>query len=292
MDSKLKPKDQFYDVMTVIGGTLIFAISVNLFIMPLGFYNGGVLGAAQIIRTLLQRVGMTFGGMDISGVLNFLINLPLLFMAYKVISRRFFWKTVVSLFFTTVFLSAISVPKTALVDDVLASCLFGGIISGVGLGLTLRAGGSSGGADILGVYLASKYSDFSVGKMSLLLNLCIYILCAVLFELPTALYSVLYSAVTTFILDRIHYQNINMSAMVFTKDERVYKAIMEGLSRGVTYWKGNGAYTEKGTYIVIVVVSKYEVSRLKKIIYEIDENAFVIFHEGMSVSGNFQKRLS
>lgn len=113
-----------------------------------------------------------------------------------------------------------------------------------------------------------------------------------LFELPTALYSVLYSAVTTFVLDRIHYQNINMSAMVFTKDERVYKAIMEGLSRGVTYWKGNGAYTEKGTYIVIVVVSKYEVSRLKKIIYEIDENAFVIFHEGMSVSGNFQKRLS
>ena len=61
MDSKLKPKDQFYDVMTVIGGTLIFAIGVNLFIMPLGFYNGGVLGAAQIIRTLLQRVGMTFG---------------------------------------------------------------------------------------------------------------------------------------------------------------------------------------------------------------------------------------
>ena len=266
MDSKLKPKDQFYDVMTVIGGTLIFAIGVNLFIMPLGFYNGGVLGAAQIIRTLLQHVGMTFGGMDISGVLNFLINLPLLFMAYKVISRRFLWKTVVSLFFTTVFLSAISVPKMALVDDVLASCLFGGIISGVGLGLTLRAGGSSGGADILGVYLASKYSDFSVGKMSLLLNLCIYILCAVLFELPTALYSVLYSAVTTFVLDRIHYQNINMSAMVFTKDERVYKAIMEGLSRGVTYWKGNGAYTEKGTYIVIVVVSKYEVSRLKKII--------------------------
>lgn len=131
MDSKLKPKDQFYDVMTVIGGTLIFAIGVNLFIMPLGFYNGGVLGLAQIIRTLLQHVGMTFGGMDISGVLNFLINLPLLFMAYKVISRRFFWKTVVSLFFTTVFLSAISVPKMALVDDVLASCLFGGIISGL-----------------------------------------------------------------------------------------------------------------------------------------------------------------
>lgn len=93
------------------------------------------------------------------------------------------------------------------------------------------------------------------------------------------------------VVDKTHYQNINMTAMIFTKEEEVQESIMKEMGRGVTYWKGAGAYTKTDTHILVTVISKYEVTQLKKIIYKIDPRAFVIFNEGMSISGNFEKRL-
>ncbi|MEG0228431.1 MAG: YitT family protein, partial [Lachnospiraceae bacterium] len=91
--------------------------------------------------------------------------------------------------------------------------------------------------------------------------------------------------------DRAHIQNINMSVMIFTKKRGISKAIMDETGRGVTNWDGEGAYTNETSYILFVMISKFEVGQIKRIVNSIDSNAFMIFSEGCSVSGNFEKRL-
>lgn len=274
-------------------GSFLFAFGVNLFIVPLDLYSGGIIGMAQIFRTfLMNTVGLSLPqGLDIAGILNFLLNIPLFLLAYRSISRSFFCKTLFSVLIQTLFFTILAIPAAPIITDTLASCLVGGIICGVGIGLTLRSGGCGGGIDILGVYFSRKNADFSVGKLGIIINVIVFGLCALLFELPVAIYSVLYAVIMAQVMDKVHYQNINMTVMIFTKHDGIQKAINEKMRRGVTYWKGAGAYTDEETFILVTAISKYEVNTLKKLIHNIDPQAFVIFQEGMSISGNFEKRL-
>lgn len=277
----------------VLFGNFLFAAGVNLFIVPLGLYSGGIIGIAQIIRTVLvDSFGFTMpGGFDIAGILNLLLNIPLFLMAYRSISRKFFVKTLFGVLVQTLFLTLIMIPSQPILDDVLAACLIGGIVCGVGIGFTLRAGGSGGGIDILGVYFTMKHPGISVGKLGIGVNAFVYGVCALLFELPVAIYSILYTACMALSMDKVHYQNINTSVMIFTKEASIKKKINQEMGRGVTYWNGAGAYTDEATLVLVTVISKYEISTVKKIIYGEDPKAFVIFNEGLNVTGNFEKRL-
>lgn len=112
-----------------------------------------------------------------------------------------------------------------------------------------------------------------------------------LFDIQIVIYSLIYATVLSVAVDRVHIQNINMSVMIFTKKVGISKAIMEQTGRGVTNWDGEGAYTNRTSYILFVLISKYEVAQLKRIVRNLDPNAFMIFTEGCSVEGNFEKRL-
>lgn len=275
----------------IIIGAFLFCLGVNFFISPLGLYNGGVVGISQIIRTIIVDYFPSVKNFEIAGIINFIINIPLLLIAYKSISKKFFIRTVVSVISQTIFFTVITIPSTAIIDDPLAACLIGGIITGAGIGITLKAGGSGGGIDILGVYFTKKYKNFSVGKLGIIINAIIYGICAILFELPTAIYSVIYTTFFSMIVDKIHYQNINTTAMIFTKMENIECGIMKEMGRGVTCWNGQGAYTGEESKILVTVISKYEINQLKRIVLEKDPKAFIIFNEGLNVTGNFEKRL-
>ena len=275
----------------IIIGAFLFCLGVNLFISPLGLYNGWVVGISQIIRTIIVDYFPSVKNFEIAGIINFIINIPLLLIAYKSISKKFFIRTVVSVISQTIFFTVITIPSTAIIDDPLAACLIGGIITGAGIGITLKAGGSGGGIDILGVYFTKKYKNFSVGKLGIIINAIIYGICAILFELPTAIYSVIYTTFFSMIVDKIHYQNINTTAMIFTKMENIECGIMKEMGRGVTCWNGQGAYTGEESKILVTVISKYEINQLKRIVLEKDPKAFIIFNEGLNVTGNFEKRL-
>lgn len=290
MELKIRNED-FMKNAIIIGGAFLFCLGINLFIVPVDLYNGGVVGISQIIRTLLGSSIELSSNFDISGIINFVLNIPLLFIAYKSISKKFFSRTVISIIAQTLFFSVLPIPMVPIIDDRLAACLIGGIVTGVGIGITLKAGGSGGGIDILGVYFTKKYSNFSVGKLGIIINTFIFGICAIVFELPIAIYSIIYTASFSLMVDKIHYQNINTTAMIFTKKKNVEKRITMEMGRGVTCWNGYGAYTGECTEILVTVISKYEIAQLKKIVSEIDENAFIIFNEGMSVTGNFEKRL-
>jgi len=288
----MKKTEILQDYGLTLLGSFLFCAGLNWFIVPVGLYNGGTVGIAQIIRTLLQNsLGLTFQ-FDIAGLINFVINIPLLALAYIKFGKRLFSKTLFSVLTQTLLFSILVIPAVPIIDERITACLIGGLIAGAGVGLTLRAGGSGGGIDILGLYFTSKYKDFSVGKMTLIINAFVYGSCALLFELPVAIYSVIYCAVYSLAIDKTHLQNINTSVMIFTKKKDLHEKIIRELKRGTTYWKGTGGYTETDTYVVVTVLSKYEIHQLKHMLEIEDPQAFVIVNEGLQVLGNFEIRLT
>lgn len=292
MAMKPAQKKQLTGLFYAVCGGVLFAAGVNLFITPLDLYNGGFMGIAQLIRTLLTSVfHLSFGQTDIAGIVYFLINLPILYLAWQKMGKGFFARTVFTVIVQTAALTLIPIPERSIIDDRLTSCIIGGLIAGFGSGLVLRGGSSGGGQDILGLYFTKKFRNFSVGKMSNIINIFVYGVCLLMFDLEIVIYSLIYGVIYAMACDRIHIQNINMSVMIFTKKLGISKAIMEETGRGVTNWDGAGAYTNETSYILFVMISKYEVNQIRRIVQNIDPNAFMIFTEGCSVEGNFEKRL-
>lgn len=250
------------------------------------------MGVAQLIRTFVVNVlHVDAGQIDLAGMIFYILNVPLFYLAWKGIGKSFCAWTVIAATMESVLLTIIPIPKTPIITDMLTACIIGGLISGVGTGLILRGGSSGGGQDIIGILCAKKYPGFSVGKIGIIMNIGVYGICMLLFDMEVVIYSLIYATVVSLAIDKIHIQNINMSVMIFTKKLGIAKAIMEETGRGVTNWEGTGAYTKENTEILYVVVSKYEVNQIKRIVQGIDPKAFMIFTEGTAVTGNFEKRL-
>lgn len=281
-------------LLAAIAGEFLVTLALNLFIVPLDLYTGGLMGVCQLVRTLLQVYGgIDFDGQDIAGVLYFLSNIPILLAAYKSLGRSFVIKTMICTTAYSVFYSLIPTPTTPIVEDYLTACLLGGILVGIGSGIVLTCGSSGGGLDIVGLCLSKRGSSFTVGKFSLTFNFFLYAACLILFVPEVAIYSVIYNFFTSMVLDRMHQQNVNVQALIFTKngDGSVAKFVMEKLGRGVTYWKGTGAYTGNGLHVIMVCLSKYEIEDLLRAVHSIDPHAFITVQEHVHIYGNFQKKL-
>ena len=295
--SKLKNinmKKMLYDGFLIILGDIIFAVGINQIITPLNLYNGGFTGIAQIIRVvLIDYLNVPeIPGIDYLGIIYFLINVPLFYMALKIIGKEFCISSFIAIALTSVCMSAIPVATEPIFDNVLAACLVGGVVVGTGAGIVLRAGSSGGGQDVIGVCISKLKPNFSVGKISIAINIGVYVICLFMFNIETVIYSFIYSTIIAMAIDRVHTQNINIRALIFTKKEGISNLIMNELHRGVTRWDGEGAYTNENTYVLCVMLSKYEQARLLEMVNRIDQQAFVLIDEGVKVYGNFDKRFN
>ena len=265
------------NLLMIVLGSAIYACAVNWFMMPLHLYAGGIVGLAQLIRTLLFS---NINGVDVAGLVNLALNM----------SRKMLVGTLISVAVQTIAFTLAPIPVKPLIDDTLANILIAGLFGGAGCGLILTNGGSAGGLDLLGVYLTQK-GHFSVGLMNLIFNACLYTVMAVLFQLSVAIYSIIFVAAFAIAIDRFHYQNIELELMIFTHHPEIKDIIMSKYVRGVTCWKGMGAYTGKETEVMVTVVAKSEVEEVKKDILSIDPQAFIIEKTGTNVTGGYQKRL-
>lgn len=275
-------------------GTLVYSASLNLIIMPYGFFSATFTGIAQIINSLLREfahlpIPESF---NMVGVILALMNLPLLLLAVKTMGGGFSFRTVVMVGVMTIAMSIIPIPKTPLIDNELTASLMGGLLCGFGAGLTLRAGASTGGVDILGLYFAKKYPGFSVGRISLIVGAVVYAYSFIKYDLNTVIYSAIYTVVFSLTVDKTHYQNIKASAIIFSRKREVIDYIIHTLKRGATCWEGYGAYSGEVTHICMTVVSKYEVAQLRRQVMSIDPKAFIVMNDRLDVTGNYESRLS
>ncbi len=228
-----------------------------------------------------------------AGVLYFLLNVPILLLAYRTLGKTFVFKTVVCTLSYSIFYSLIPIPATPIVDDYLTACLLGGILTGIGSGIVLTCGASGGGLDIVGLCLSKRGGHFTVGKFSLSFNIFLYGACLLLFVPAVAIYSVIYNFFSMMVLDRMHQQNVSVQALIFTKEdhEAVARFIIEKLGRSVTYWDGVGAYTGENVHVLCVCLSKFEIEDLIHAVHSIAPHAFVTTQEGTRIYGNFQRKL-
>ncbi len=292
---ELTRRDEIFKTAMAIFGTFLYAAGMNLFIIPAGLYSGGIMGLCQIIRTiLLDYLNLSFTGFDIAGIIYFILNIPIFFTAYKTMGKLFFVKTLLCISALTLFFTTIPIPAGLLLtDDILTSCIIGGIITGIGTGVTLMMGGSAGGMDIISIYFIKKKGMLSVGKLSLIVNLFVYSICFFLFDFTVVIYSVIFAAASSVSVDKMHSQNINMEIFIITKksNKEMQLEVMEQLGRGITKWNSMGAYTLEGSEVLYIILSKYEFNQLKRIIHKYDPDAFIVGKEGVFVNGNYMKKL-
>lgn len=276
------------NILMIAAGSALYATAVNLFLTPLNLYAGGIVGTAQLIKNFFFS---NIKGIDTVGIINFLLNIPLFILAWRQCGKKLLYGTVISLIVQTAVFSFVHVPSQPIIDDALAGIMISGLLGGIGCGIALSNGGSAGGLDLLGVFLTSKLKNFSVGKMSIFYNACLYTYCGLKFKLSTAIYSILWIVFFSFAIDRYHTQNIEVELMIFTHHPEVAEMIMKKYVRGVTEWAGEGAYTNKKTSVLVSIVAKKEEADVKKDILKIDPKAFIITHDPITVTGGYQKRL-
>lgn len=278
------------DVVKVIIGSIVFAYAINVFIVPNNLYTGGVLGIAQLIRSIIIDVFKFNIIYDFSGILYYIINVPLFFIAYKYISKQFFIRTVFAVTLQSFLLSVI--PTKPLLDDMIVNIMVGGILGGAGIGIVLSSGASTGGSDIIGLAIAKIHNDFSVGKLGMILNGIIYVIAGIMYGVEIMIYSIIYSVCESLMIDKMHEQNICSTAFIFCKKnpKEINNFIKEDLGRDFTYWDAKGGYDDSRTYIIYTALTKYELLRLERYMKTYDDHAFMVKSEGVGIKGEFEKK--
>ncbi|MBQ4177267.1 MAG: YitT family protein [Lachnospiraceae bacterium] len=279
----------------ILLGGVIYSIGVNLFLRPLHLYSGGIMGFSQLVTTLLKNAGILSAKVDLAGVLNYLLNLPGLILAVRTMRKRFALKTILSLSITTFLLTLIPIPVIPIMEEKVANCVVAGILAGIGSGLILRAGASGGGMDLIGMIVVQKFGHFSVGTVNVAANVILYSICLIIFDVPTAIYSMINSVIQSTACDRVHTQNINVEVKVITKLKDTGPleiAIMGSTGRGLTRLSATGRYSEEDESVFIMVISKYEIPKLLAVIREHDPSAFILLDENIRVEGHFIRKLT
>lgn len=262
-----------------------------MFVTPNHINFGGMIGLSQLIEYAIKHLLPVPSGMNLLGIINFTLNIPLFIMAYTIMNRDFCIKTLVSLAIQTVLLSLLPAVNAPVVEDMILNVVFGAMICGIGVGLALSGSGCCGGMDIATVCLVKKKPDFKTGQVSIYFNIVLFGICLFVYDVKTIMYSAVFVGILYTVADYFHYQNINVTALIFTKEPMVKQRILKEMGRGVTCWRGEGAYTSTDCEVLFVALNAYEESQIEQIIHETDPHAFVTYQSGAKVHGGFEKRL-
>jgi uncharacterized membrane-anchored protein YitT (DUF2179 family) len=275
---------QIKKVVVVIFGALLNAISMNLFLIPANVYSSGFAGIAQLLSKVLTDISPFSISM---GYLLLVLNIPVAILGWKKVGKSFTLFSFLSVLLTTFFLEII--PIKELSHDILLNAVFGGVILAVGVGFTLKWGASTGGLDIVAMVL-SRAKDKLVGTYMFTLNAIIIITAGILYGWEKALYTLVTLYTSTRVLDAIHTRHEKLTAIIITRNgDELKKAIHSQLVRGITTIPAKGAYTNETKDMMMIVITRYELFDLERIIKEVDPNAFTNIIETASVVGFFRK---
>lgn len=281
-------------VLMILALSVLYGGITNWFIVPYHLYSGGILGVAQLIRSVITDLTGVQPPFDYAGLLYYLINIPVMFVVQRMMGRRYFVKTLICITAQSLAMSLIPIPASPIIDDALASCLLGGILRGITIGLCLRFGANDGGMDLVGIILINKDMKVTVGQLGLIVNIILYVVMAIRYDLTIVTYSMISSAMMSYALDRFYSQGINVEMHIITKEDPkpLEEAITSQLRRSATTWQGTGIYAGKPVHILYVIMNKYEVNTLRRLIRSLDPTAFIIENAGVKVMGHFEKHLS
>lgn len=272
------------NVLCIVGGSALFALGFALFLEPHRMNVGGVSGLGQLI-THVTGIGSV-------ALWSVLINIPLFLVSIRGVGREFFIGSLTGMLLSNLFLTLfehLPVPAT----EPLLAVLYGGLLTGTGLGLVFLSGASTGGVDIVARLLRPRLQNFPLGRIMLVIDLCTVALTGLVFrDVSKALYSAVTLYVSTTVLDAVVY-GLDYSAVVLIVSDRyeqIGRAICEKLDRGVTVLDGKGFYSGQDKQVLLSAIKKRQVAELKQLVMDEDPEAFVILQESHQVLGEGFKR--
>ena len=271
-------------VLSVVLGCAAFGLGFSLFLQPNHINAGGISGLGQLMTHLTG-----FGNVPLWSVL---FNIPLFAVSIRGVGKAFFRGSLAGMLLTNLFITLFA-TRTSPVDDPLLACLYGGVLSGFGIGLVLTVGCSTGGVDILARLLRPWLPHLPIGRIMLFVDLAIVALTGLVFgDINKALYSALTLYICGKTLDSVVYglDHSTVALIVSDRYEIIAKTIHEKLHRGVTVLNGHGSYTGQEKQVLLTATKKRQAAELKNLVTDVDPNAFVILQEAHLVLGEGFKR--
>ncbi|QTQ08129.1 YitT family protein [Macrococcoides canis] len=279
---KLPLKEKSKRFMFITIGAILMAIALELFLVPNKLLDGGIVGISIMVSHFLKLP---------IGLFIFILNIPFFYLGYKQIGKTFALSTLYGIGVLSIG-TALLHPVPAFADEKFLVTIFGGVILGLGVGLVIRYGGSLDGTEILAILINNK-TPFSVGEIVMVINFFIYTVAGFVFTWESAMYSVIAYFIAFKTIDIVQ-QGLDESKSVWIisdQYEEIGDAINDRLGRGVTYLKGEGAYTGDNKKVIFCVITRLEEFKLKDIVNHYDESAFIAIGNVSEVKGGrFKKR--
>jgi uncharacterized membrane-anchored protein YitT (DUF2179 family) len=263
-------------------GSIISAAGLEMFLVPNNIIDGGVVGIAIMASYVTgQSIGLFL----------VLLNLPFLYLGYKQIGKTFAISTTFAIcslaFWTNQFH-----PVEVVTHDLFLATIFGGILVGLGVGMIIRSGGSLDGTEIVAI-IFDKRSGFSVGEIVMFINLFILSSAGLVFSWDKAMYSLVAYFIIAKMMDTVIAGIDESKAIMIVSSEpdEIADALMARLGRGVTILHGEGGYSGESKKVLYCVITRLEVEKMKEIVMEKDDSAFVTINEVHDImGGRFKKK--
>ncbi|WP_460581867.1 YitT family protein [Hymenobacter arcticus] len=278
-------RQQLRSILYLVAGVGSAALGLESFILPSGLFDGGVTGISLLAARFIPLPLSVF---------LVALNIPFIWLGYKQLGKDFAIRALLAILALAIVLETVHFPVVT--QDKMLIAVFGGFFLGAGIGLAMRGGGVLDGTEILAVYLSRKAS-LSVGDFVLVLNILIFIIVAVVLDVPTALYSILTylaaSKTIEFVVNGI--EEYTGVTIISEHSDAIRRALTERLGRGVTVYAGHRGYGSRGEQpspidIVFTVVTRLEVTQVTDEVNRIDSKAFMIMHSVNDAKGGMVKK--
>lgn len=295
---KIFSKKWMIDYLFIIIGSFILASGFVFFVTPHKIVPGGVYGISIVVHYLTKGVFSFWPDGVPIGLFALMIDIPLVIAGIKILGPRFGVKTITGSVLTATFTDVITwfrpVADAPLVNDVLLSSIFAGVLMGFGLGLIFKSRATSGGSDIIAMIIA-KYTHIQIGRLMIYVDSVIVLFGLLAFgdwAIPLYSWTVIY--ITGKVIDiTLEGADYNKALMIISKQHELIKhKLIVDLDRGGTFLKGEGMYTGEEKRIIYTVVSRREVAVLKEYISNIDPDAFITVMDTKEILGEGFQNLS
>ena len=268
-------KSHLYDFLYNIAGSILYAAGIDTFAGAAGFAPGGVSGLALILNHLW--------GLPV-GIMTLVLNVPLVLISYKAVGKKFLLKTAVTMLISTFFLDLVFPFFPLYRGQRLLAAVYSGVLLGGGMVLFYLRGSSSGGIDFLTMAIKKKHPSFSLGKITLMIDLAVILLGWPVFgDVDAVLYGLISTFVSVVVIDKVLYGiGAGTLAIIITSDGgKTAKAIRENADRGVTILEATGQQKS----VLLCACSKSEAYMVQEAVRKTDETAFLMFTETSEVFG-------
>ena len=273
---KMIRHEQLRSYIQITVGCAIGGLAYPLFLVPNSIAPGGLTGIATILNHLFQvPVGLT----------SMVLNLPLFVIGFRAMGRVFVWRSLVATVLFSVAIDLLKVPP--MTDDVLLGAVYGGGLLGVGLGIIFRGEATTGGSDMIARMVHRKFSFISVGAFLFAIDFMVIVASGFVMGAQHAMYALICIIVSAKIVDMVldGFSVQKACFVISDKSVAVTNRIMEELNRGVTLLTATGAYSGREKPVVLCVAGRQEVPRIKEIVRQEDEKAFMFITEAHEALG-------